>query len=87
LRWAGSLKIRNLNFRKNKKQKTDKQTLFTYKKQQHFSKHTHEPEIQTEDRTRHSLFSASGKQQRYELSRGQCSVAYANSANSASEVI
>ena len=37
-----------------------------------------------QDKTRHALFSASGKQQRYELSRGQCSVAYAKSA---SEVI
>ena len=76
----GSLKIRNLKI--IKKQKTNKQTLFTNNKQQHFSKHTHEPKIQTKDKTRHALFSASGKQQRYELSRGQCSVAYANSASS-----
>jgi hypothetical protein len=36
--------------------------------------------FQTEDKTRHALFSASGKQQRYELSRGQCSVAYMQTA-------
>ena len=48
LRWAGSLKIRKL--KTNKKQKTNKQTLFTNKKQQ-FSIHTHELKIQTEDKT------------------------------------
>jgi hypothetical protein len=50
-------------------------------KKQHFRNRTHELKIQTEDKTRHALFSASGKQQSYELSRGQCSVAYVNSAS------
>jgi hypothetical protein len=36
---------------KNKKPKTNKQTFFINKKQQHFSNHTHEPNIQTEDKT------------------------------------